>query len=374
MRVCIVTRMDYGNYGNRLQNYALKKLLEEVGIESLSGLQVIKKRDWEETSKGIRRLVKKLIPIWLYKNYYRMYCEGNNRSAGRRQKFIDFTTQYIGALPCFIVKDDKDLCDSLEEYNFDYYIAGSDQIWNPKFSGRDFEFLAFAPYEKRLSFAASFGVDKIPEGQKDRYRKLLSGMRYISIRETQGVKIAEQLTGRNDIDLTLDPTLLLEKEKWESLIKRDRTSKPDHYIATYFLGELPESVLQFSERLGLPVLRLNDKEQKEIYELDPIGFLSVIHDADFVLTDSFHATAFSIIYRKEFYVFRRKEKGQVNMFNRLENLLTLLNLTDRISSDIICEKAIDRITEERWNAIEDYLLSQKNKAMNKTKTIMCIGD
>ena len=353
--------MDYNNYGNRLQNYALKKLLDEKGWDSLSGLQVYSKTNWVNNSNGIKKIIKKVMPFCLVKKCISNQIDRDrflSEEYARRNVFRQFTDTYISALPPLIIKNDKHLYRSLNEYSFDYYIAGSDQVWNPKFSGRDYEFLSFAPYSKRLSFAASFGVSDIPNNQRDRYTKLLKEMRIISVRESQGVKIAKELTERNDIILTLDPTLLIERKEWEKLISSTNMEKPEHYIATYFLGDVPGAVRILSKDLGLPLIEMNCKDAPEYYNISPIEFISVIRDADYILTDSFHAMAFSLKFHKEFYVFRRNEKNQVDMFSRLEDLLNIFQLTNRIQ---VPDKVIleNRIENSKWEEVDDYFINQK---------------
>lgn len=365
--------MDYRNYGNRLQNYALKELFQEEGWESLSGLIVYSKEDWAATSTGIRNIAKRLMPFSLYKIRTKWVIQQNatkHEKDLRRKALACFTEKNIAVLPVFIVKDGQHLFKLLNAYRFDYYVVGSDQVWNPIFGGRDYEFLTFAPKDKRLSFAASFGVDTIPDTLTARFQSNLKELHYISVREAQGVKLAEKLTKREDIDLTLDPTLLLPREKWETLLCNCTLNKPVEYIATYFLGSIPEAVLEFAKNQGLPILALNNKEDDTLYNIDPIGFLSVIHDAAYVLTDSFHGMAFSIKFHREFYVFRRSESPtEGNMFSRLEDLLDALQLTDRIQrySKVTLSDSISQI---RWKSIDDYLSLQKEYSMKRLKQNM----
>ncbi len=371
MKVCIVTRMDYRNYGNRLQNYALTVLLENEGYEVFSGLEIRSKEEWIQNSDKTIGILKSLVPFWVYKELTKRELsklEKKRKCDERRKAFVKFTNTYIKVLPLIIIRNNAHLAKILDTYRFDYYIAGSDQVWNPKFSGKNYEFLTFAPIEKRLSFAASFGVDSIPEKQKNQFATALHEMKYVSVRELQGVAIAHELTGRDDIDLTLDPTLLLEKDKWETIVSTVDIKKPIHFIATYFLGELPDEIKLFAEEKHLPILKLNNKEQSDLYNVSPAGFLSVLHDADYVFTDSFHALAFSIKFHREFYVFRRKEKGQLNMFSRLDNLLQLLMIKNRIVDEkIVLEEPISC---EKWKEIDKYLLSQKTFSMEKIKEKM----
>ena len=256
----------------------------------------------------------------------------------------------------------------LEKYGIDSFIIGSDQVWNPYYEAKEYEFLTFVPKEKRLSFAASIGADSIPEDAKWYFKKNLSDMKYISVREERAAEIVKELTGR-DADITLDPTLLLDKADWEIIAKKPTINIEDKYICTYFLGEVPEAVKAFTKEKALPIYALNSQDSPELFTLDPAEFLYMIQNASYVLTDSFHAVAFSIKFHKEFYVFDRKEEGVSSMFSRIETITKRFCLENRIQNR-------DRIVEQEpisnWNEIEKELVAEKNKSMGKLLEAMGI--
>lgn len=372
MKICIVTRIDYKNYGNRLQNYAMKVLLDEEHWESVSGLQVYSKKEWEEKSSGLLRTIKHYLPFGLYRKKVQRELktkEMHLKRDERRNSFVRFTEEHITTLPPLIVRDEHHLYDMLNQYNIDYYVAGSDQVWNPLFGGRDYEFLTFAPYTKRLSFAASFGVSSIPDTQKERFKLRLNGMRYISVREKQGINLVTDLTGRDDVDLAIDPTLLLQINKWEELLEECPNINSNHCIVTFFLGDLPGAAKVYANQKKTPLLKLNCKQEKELYNIGPIEFLSYIHGANCILTDSFHALAFSLKFHREFYVFKRKEKNQMDMFSRLDCLLKDLDLANRIQErEFIVEQ--EKISNEKWSKIDEYFAEQKELAMSKIRELV----
>ncbi|MEG1462784.1 MAG: polysaccharide pyruvyl transferase family protein, partial [Anaerorhabdus sp.] len=239
--------------------------------------------------------------------------------------------------------------------------TGSDQVWNPHYQGNEYEFLTFAPKKKRLSFAASIGVENIPEDAKWYFGKNLSDMEYISVREERAAQIVEELTGRV-ADVTLDPTLLLDRTQWEIAAKKPQLDIEEQYICTYFLGEVPEAVTKFAEKVGLKVYSLNSENDKTLFTIDPAEFLYMIKNATYVLTDSFHAVAFSIKFNKEFYVFDRKQDGVNNMFSRIETITSRFNLTNRIQNR---SKIIEQALIDNWNEIESELIAEKNKSIQR---------
>lgn len=255
-----------------------------------------------------------------------------------------------------------------EQMEINFFVVGSDQVWNPYFGGYSYEFLTFAPKEKRFSFAASIGTDQIPENQKPYFKKYLSEMNYISVRENKAAEIVKDLTGR-DVDVVLDPTLLLPKEQWIEIVSKPNIEIDENYICTYFLGEIPEAVYSFAKKKNLKIYKLNSIEQKELYDINPAEFLYMIKNADYVLTDSFHAVVFSIIFNKDFYVFERKQAGVANMFSRIETITQRFDLQSRIQSrEVIKEEK----TITNWLEIERDLQNERKQTFNKLLDAMGI--
>lgn len=367
--VAIITIDDYINYGNRLQNYALTTLLQNEGLTVFNGIRVFTKEDWViRTNGAIKKLIKWCTPFCIVRR--RLYSPQDKRGLKkeREERFIDFVNTYTTILDPVVCVNHAYADRVLEKYGIDYYIVGSDQVWNPYYEAREYEFLTFAPKEKRLSFAASIGADTIPEGAKWYFKKNLSDMKYLSVREERAAEIVKELTGR-DADVTLDPTLLLDKADWECITKKPELYIEDKYICTYFLGEVPESVKAFAKENGLPIYALNSISTPELYTLDPAEFLYMIQNASYVLTDSFHAVAFSIKFNKEFYVFDRKQDGVSSMFSRIETITKRFGLENRIQSR-------DSITEQKpishWNEIEEELVAEKKRSMGKLLEAMGI--
>lgn len=368
--VGIVTIDDYTNYGNRLQNYALTKLLEKENIRVLNGIRVYTKEDWVSRTRSTpKRWIKRLIPFFIVKSkLYKKPAVKNRLTARRKENFIKFISSYSAIIDPVIVSNHKKAINMLNKYGIGRFIAGSDQVWNPYYEAKEYEFLTFAPKDKRLSFAASIGADSIPEEDKWYFKKNLSNMKYMSVREERAAEIVKELTGRS-ADITLDPTLLLEKADWEDVVKKPELDIDEKYICTYYLGEVPEAVKAFAKEKGLPIYALNSLDSPELYTLDPAEFLYMIQNASYVLTDSFHAVAFSIKFNKEFYIFDRKQDGVSSMFSRIGTITKRFGLENRIQKR-------DRIVEQEpisnWDEIEDTLMAEKERSMGKLLEVMGI--
>ena len=368
--VGIVTINDYTNYGNRLQNYALTTLFRNYGFEVVNGIEVYTKEDWiNKTESFTKKLVKKIIPFSLVKT--KIDCSNNciNNLLNRREiNFKRFNESYTKTINPIVARKNKDVVKQFEQMEINFFVVGSDQVWNPYFGGYSYEFLTFAPKEKRFSFAASIGTDQIPENQKPYFKKYLSEMNYISVRENKAAEIVKDLTGR-DVDVVLDPTLLLPKEQWIEIVSKPNIEIDENYICTYFLGEIPEAVYSFAKKKNLKIYKLNSIEQKELYDINPAEFLYMIKNADYVLTDSFHAVVFSIIFNKDFYVFERKQAGVANMFSRIETITQRFDLQSRIQSrEVIKEEK----TITNWLEIERDLQNERKQTFNKLLDAMGI--
>lgn len=372
MRVGIITLEDYTNYGNRLQNYALCTLVKELGCEVYSGLTCFEKSEWVRTEKSrSKRIIKQMLPFALYKKHVERsldkYESCRNKLMDERiRKFKQFTRSYTECMPVLVVKDDSDLARKLNEKSYDFFITGSDQVWNPIYRENSFYFLTFAPPGKRLSFAASISSDKISEADKLLYSRYFREMKYISVREESAAQLIKQISGRY-ADVTLDPTLLLSAEQWNQVIRKPSVELDEDYICTYFLGEVPKCVQEFADQKNLKVLQLNSMENPELFSIDPAEFMYILKNSKYVLTDSFHAVVFSVIFHKEFYVFRRQQKGLANMFSRIESITKKLNLENHIQDRrfIVEQNAI-----ENWKKIDSFLQQERSISISMLKQVM----
>ena len=182
--------------------------------------------------------------------------------------------------------------------DFDYYLCGSDQVWNPLYHKPSY-FATFAAKEKRVSYAASFGISALPEQYACKYKDYLNDMQHISVREQTGAEIVQQLTGKDAISL-VDPTLMLDKNNWKSISKKPKFNIESKYLLTYFLGTISEEtdsyIKKIAEENHLQIISLHKFAKNDYwYYTGPSEFIWLIENASLVCTDSFHASVFSVI-------------------------------------------------------------------------------
>lgn len=304
LKVGIVTICDNTNYGNRLQNYALSKVLTNMGVENFTL--------WHKSMIYMKtRLLARGILSIFDKKYRKGFLLGLFTNKMISNKYID--------------EKKWDIKSKKIDEKFDYFIVGSDQVWNYKFGlARDREFLLFTDYDKTISYAPSFGIHEIEDNYKDRIIKGLNHIKYISVRENEGSKMVEELTGRH-VEIVLDPTLLLERKEWYNIEKKPKALNARKYILTYFLGNKNEIISKEIEKVGsensLDIINLNNIDDKTFCSCGIEEFLYLFDHAELVLTDSFHACIFSMIFNNPFYVFNREEKNKNNMSSRIDTLL-----------------------------------------------------
>lgn len=211
---------------------------------------------------------------------------------------------------------------------YDYFIAGSDQVWNPNYyDDMYFNFLKFASNEKRIAYAPSIEISNLSISQEQMFKKYLEGFDKISCREQVGADILSKITGKH-IPVVLDPTLLFDASEWEKIECKPKFHNRNRYILLYFLGEITEDYRRYiekiSEEYGFIVINLNDINSP-YFSCGPAEFVYILHNAQIVFTDSFHACVFSIIFKRHFMAFDRQDGGE-SMANRLDNLLNMLNI------------------------------------------------
>jgi Polysaccharide pyruvyl transferase. len=355
MKIGILTIVDYDNYGNRLQNYALQKVMQNMGHE------VLTVKNFHGSQASIFKRIFKILD--LTKIIPRLRYHDINRK--RSKNFEKFTQKYINESKksYFSVKDDYN-----ELSDVDCFVIGSDQVWNYTFSRfSDIDFGMFTTKPK-ISYAASFGVSTVPAKLKAHYSEGLNVIESISVREDVGQEIVEELTDRK-ATVVLDPTFLITKSEWADLTKNCPVYK-HKFVLTYFLGEVDREtaiyIRKYAESNKLLVKNLGNRHDKELWEAGPEEFVNLFSQTEKVFTDSFHACVFSIIFGKDFEVFERSStNGSMN--SRIETLLRKLNIEDRWHSyqkqqpkEIDYLKVNDLLNGERVKSI-DFLKKSLNE-------------
>lgn len=334
-KIGIFTINDYTNYGNRLQNYAVQEVLESLGTKTVTIVNTTKTNKVTiEYSNRMQRLMKLLVnrDFQQFKKKYYLRVYGSRIREAQENKIINFksfTDQHIKETDYSINIDNipEDL-----NNNYDYFVTGSDQVWNPSFRHfSEIDFLTFAPQNKRIAYSPSFGISSIPEEYKEDFKRWINEMSFLSVREDAGARIIKELTGRESTVL-LDPTMMLDKDKWFDISKKDKFKPNVPYLCTYFLGETFEahkaSVYKIAKSNNLEVVNLGSVYDLKRYSIDPSEFLDYIASSELFLTDSFHGAIFSIIFEKPFIVFDRLGKLP-SMNSRIDTLLTKFSLINR---------------------------------------------
>lgn len=333
----IITIYDLDNYGNRLQNYAVRKTLENLNvanetIDFIDGLQ---------------------IKVFLRMFLGRFLRYEKRQEVQRNILFKKFTNKWLTHKYYYRVKDRS---------KYSAYVCGSDQIWNPNWGKQYRMFAQFAPIEKRVSYSASFGVDSIPKDKVELYTNYLQGMKHISVREEAGYRIVQQLTGRNAAVL-IDPTLMLDKRDWEIVSSKPKYKIENKYLLTYFLGEISSERNSYIERIAreykLDIIRLESKRPlEEWYRTGPSEFIWLIEHCTLMCTDSFHGTIFSVLLDVPFIVFSREDKLG-NMNSRIDTLLSTLHLEDRHAKRLCYKKVL----EKNYNHVPSILQRERKKVV-----------
>lgn len=362
MRIKTLTTYNVYNYGASLQAYALMKYLQNKGhdveIIDYQPEYLRRKYDYKWVNPE-SKMSKYLLTRFAYRI---MKFLQRQTTIKRKKAFDDFTKNILNET------DTKYLSYSELKNNppeADLYIVGSDQIWNVFYeTGRDDAFfLDFVRKGKKASYAASFSYTDIDDENKKRIKRLLEDFTAVSVREYHGIEILKEIGV--DGQWVLDPVFLLSKDEWIKLIPT--FNKKERFLLIYdFEGNksLKEFAINYAKEYGLKIYSINDTypllyADKNFNNSGPIEFLTMIYNCDAFISNSFHGTAFSIMFNKPVFVFNR-HRHKVN--SRMESLMTLFELKQCIEPKV---NKIDSINDcfdfERINKILD---SERNKSLD----------
>ncbi|MDK0927598.1 polysaccharide pyruvyl transferase family protein [Clostridium perfringens] len=357
MKIGILTFHNAYNYGAVLQAYALKTVLENI---NLSQVNVIDYRPiYIENSYSIfpKKYENKKLKITLgsFKSFlFNLYNFKN--IAIKRRKFGEFVNKNLN-----LSKRVRNKNDFFMNLDFDYYIFGSDQIWNPIIS-ENFDEIYFGNFKTKnksikIAYAASFGNSNIDNNYKNELKYLINNLDNISVREIHAKKLLNSITNKEIVHV-LDPTLLLNLNEWDKLVLNNIKDKD--YLLIYRLGnneELLRIAEYIAEKMFLKIIEISStpsltrENYKHLKNLGPDEFITYFKNSSFIVTDSFHGTSFSVIFNKEFYIVPNHSRSE-----RITSLLNTLNLEQRII------ESIDEVNLE--NKINFYL---SNNILNKER-------
>ncbi|CAB1243288.1 putative Polysaccharide pyruvyl transferase [Ruminococcaceae bacterium BL-6] len=365
MKAGILTFHRANNFGAVLQAYALQ--------------QTIKKFSWDCDIIDYTREKYKDVFIW-QKNKIKNFL--NNRKDKQPYTYQEFIHLMLGE-QYFYRENGKQFADFRNKYmqmsqpvvkktisqlnnQYDLFIAGSDQIWNPGRINIELTYMLDFVSEpnKKGSYAASFGVTEIPQNYLNTYKRVFEDIKYLSVREQAGADIIWKLTGRT-AEVVLDPTFLLSPTEWDKI---SESSDSKNYIIVYQLGEYSETLMNFahtlSHKTGFPIRliltrKCRYKADEYCKHMGPGQWLTQIKNARYIVTNSFHGVAFSIIYNKNFFVEITEERLRASMASRIKDLLEMFHLENRL---------IKHGVNEYWNIPIDYQRVNQRLTQKQTES------
>lgn len=371
------------NYGGMLQAYATVSMLEEMGID----YELIRyEKEWklQDIIKALPRLLNGVLLNDKYESFrkkigLKKHPDFAANNSIRMKAFERFNKSLFTKLSP-VYKGYENLCRESKKYSA--VITGSDQLWSPAGLPTNYYNLQFVPEEiRKVSWASSFGVSQIPWYQKKRTKDYLQRIDYISMRENRGAQIVEELSGKK-VPVLMDPVFAFGKEEWNRLVPEKPVEWED-YIFCYFLGDNPEhraAAKKLAEESGRKIVTLRHLDQYVAadeafgdvapYEVAPDRFLDILRNASAVCTDSFHGTAFSIIFEKQFVVFNRySAEARHSKNSRIDSLCENLGLADRRYSGTadIRQKMESSIP---YDAIREKLQAERSRTKQYLETAL----
>lgn len=371
-KIGIITFHNSYNCGSMLESYAIQIILKKLGAKvEIINFSNIGQRELYNVffkNNSLKNVIKNII-LLPHKNKLKI----NNL------RYEEFKNKN------FVLSKEYSTMDELSDKEYFAVIAGSDQIWNITISDHDDAyFLPWVKSAKKIAYAPSFGAKNIIEytDNIDKYRDMINCFDALSIRENNGKKWLKDLCNK-DVDVLLDPTLLLEKTDYEKI--ENIEIKPKYkYLFFYSPGfdkKICAFVKKISKKYNLKVITWSTKHYylKNVksygfilpkYE-DPSVYLSLIKNAELVITTSYHGTIFSTIYRKKFIVV--KNGGMYGKDDRVRTLLEQLNMEDRLLAYDFDEE-YNYLGEINYDNYDKYLSLLKKKSINYIENNICKED
>lgn len=377
----LVTCYFHHNYGSMLQAYATEMIMQQMKLpyQTIACKAPIL---YMKENKILYIIKKLLIADWKMKvgklkiKYYkRKYPETFGKNVTLRDSYFDrFAQKYFHISP---------YCKNREELtkmanNYSALLVGSDQLWRTDSVEHGYYTLEWVPDNiKKIAYATSIGVKEVPWFQKKKNRTFMNRFDHIALREKSACDLVYKLTGKN-VQVVLDPTLLFTGEQWMHIQHKEPLTN-GKYIFCYLLGNNPEQRLfikSIQKKTNLKIVAFQQLDDyipsdegfadEAPYNVGPAEFLNYIRNAEYVFTDSFHCSVFSILYKKNFFTFSRfSENAKQSTNTRIDNLLNLTGLPQRrisVSSSIedILTMPLDYTgVDERLNILRvsslDYL-------------------
>lgn len=360
-RIGILTMHRVQNYGSALQAYALQEYINRLGYDA-ELIDYIFPNGKRKERRPLKKRLKSLLFKWAYylpllrkSKRFSRFCDVHYRCSEKRFDSPESLMRY--------------------DYPYDVLMTGSDQVWNPIHILGDMSFfLPFAnAHTQKVAYAPSFSIASLPEGFDTIIRPYVEAYSHISVREKSGLDIVKSLTDK-EVAMVCDPTLLLTKEDWGTLAAQSEIRISEPYILVYVLSyaynpypainAIIEKVQQELDLplilLDAPVLEMKFKNARFIKDAGPVEFLYLVQHASFVITTSFHGTAFALNFGIPFYSVIRDHSG----FDT-----RMIDLIEAVEADraIVYDQPIDCPLEMDYSIVSERLESIRYQSQDYIK-------
>ena len=372
----LVTCYFHHNYGSMLQAYATEMIMQQMGLpyQTIACKAPI---NYMQENKLLYIIKKLLIADWKMR-LGKMKIEKEKKNnpifaknwETRNKAFDDFANTFFHVSP--YCKNREELTKMAENYSA--FLVGSDQLWRTDSVEHGYYTLEWVPDNiRKIAYSTSIGVKEVPWFQVEKNKRFMNRFDYIALREQSACDLVYKLTGRK-VQVVLDPTLLFTGEQWKGTQQKEPLTD-GKYIFCYLLGNNPEQrefINQIKAKTGYKIVALQHLDDyipsdegfaDEAPYVGPREFLNYIRNAEYVFTDSFHCSVFSILYKKNFFTFSRFAEGAKQSTNtRIDNLLHITGLEERrMTSD----KTVDNVLNFKgsFNGVDEKLNALRKSSM-----------
>lgn len=369
-RTATITWLKYNNFGTFLQAYALQQSILKLGYEN----RILNDESISNPDFSFSGLCKRIIRRILFRGRnsknvsFSHVIEETNKAYGKfREKYL-------------LIDDDtaRNQTDSVVRY--DQFICGSDQIWCPSFHKhlQGYYYADFFP-NKKIAYAASFGVNSYPEEKKVEFIQLVSNFSAISCREKIGCRFVEEILKRK-VPHVVDPTLLLNGVDWCKISERPADIPEEKYLLTYFLTPNQwylDYAREYAQNKGLKLvtfyIRPTSLQEADIaISAGPCEFVSLIDHAEIFFTDSFHGSIFATHMGTPFVGFRRFTGEKSGQNHRLTDLYAKMNISDRFIVDSTDCHRIENLPQLDFVAMRESLRPEIQLSLDYLKKSLAL--
>lgn len=373
----LVTCYFHHNYGSMLQAYATEMIMQQMGLpfQTIACKAPI---NYMQENKILYIIKKLLIADWkmrLGKMKIERAKKDNPMFAKnweiRNKAFDQFAETFFHVSP--YCKNREELTKMAENYSA--FLVGSDQLWRTDSVEHGYYTLEWVPdHIRKIAYSTSIGVKEVPWFQVEKNKRFMNRFDHIALREQSACDLVYKLTGRK-VPVVLDPTLLFTGDQWLGIQQREPLTN-GKYIFCYLLGDNPsqrEFIKRVKKKTGYKIVALQQLDDyipsdegfaDEAPYVGPREFLNYIRNAEYVFTDSFHCSVFSILYKKNFFTFSRFAEGAKQSTNtRIDNLLHITGLEERRMTN---DKTIEEVVnfKRNFDGVDEKLNALRKSSMD----------